>query len=225
MTEETDISDARTYFTRAAHSFDTLYDNQRSAFMRAVDRRFRSDMYVRFALTFELLSPMEHCTVLDVGCGSGPYLAEALKRGAEYVVGIDMAPTMLELASKRLSQFAPDTYSLKLGVFPDDRPPSAFDYAIVVGVMDYVSDPAVFLSALTGYVTKSAVLSFPSRHWFRTPVRKIRYRIKRCPVYFYDEMSIRDLLQRSGFRAVRVIKIAGAGMDYVVVAEPPLAES
>jgi 2-polyprenyl-3-methyl-5-hydroxy-6-metoxy-1,4-benzoquinol methylase len=38
--------------------------------------------------------------VLDVGCGSGDFCAQALARGAR-VSGIDAAPAMIEIASRR----------------------------------------------------------------------------------------------------------------------------
>jgi hypothetical protein len=89
-----------------------------------------------------------------------------------------------------------------------------------MGVMDYVSNPAHFLGSLLPIVRESAVLSFSSRHWFRTPIRKVRYKVRRCPVYFYDEDQIRRLSIEAGFRDVRIRKIPGAGMDYHVCLKP-----
>ena len=39
--------------------------------MCEVHRRFGSDMFIRFALTFEALGDLTETTALDVGCGSG----------------------------------------------------------------------------------------------------------------------------------------------------------
>ncbi len=61
---------------------------------------------------------------------------------------------------------------------------------------------------------QSAAVSFPSRHFLRTPLRKLRYRLRNCPVYFYDEPQIRRLGAEAGFSRVDVYKIPGAGMDY-----------
>lgn len=205
---------AADFFHRFAASFDTLYDGQRGRFMRWVDRRYRSDMFVRFAWTFERLGPLKGKTVLDIGCGSGPYILEALKRDAATVTGVDPAPAMIALAQKRLSaQGSAHRATLVTGFFPDVEVP-VHDYAIVMGVFDYLADPLVFLKKLREVTRESAQVSFPSRHWFRTPLRQARYRLRNCPVYFFDRRRIEMLAREAGFTAVEIRKIPGAGMDF-----------
>lgn len=221
-TTEAHDQEVGTYFDRAAITFDTFYDQRRSAFMQWVDRKFRSDMFERFRLTFEALAPLEGATVLDVGCGCGPYVVEAVRRGARRVVGLDMAEEMLELARRRVATAdCAEPCTFVLGAYPQDAPPEQFDCAIVMGVMDYVPDGLVFLSALAQQVRRRAVLSFPSTHWFRTPLRRVRYALKRCPVYFYDRARIESLMTSAGFEDVRITKIPGAGMDFVTSGCPP----
>ena len=57
--------------------------------------------------------------------------------------------------------------------------------------------------------------SFP-RYRVRTPIREVRYRLKRCPVYFYDDRHVHALGAAAGFASTEVDKIPGAGMDYFV---------
>jgi len=83
-----------------------------------------------------------------------------------------------------------------------------------------VADAQAFLNALRPLVKRLAVVSFPSEHWFRTTFRKLRYRLRRCPVYFYDEPSIRRLCSSAGFTDIRIQKIPGAGMDFHVCLRP-----
>jgi ubiquinone/menaquinone biosynthesis C-methylase UbiE len=213
-------SDAAKFFDNFAEAFDTIYDGKRNFFMRWVDRQFRSDMFIRFALSFATLGDLSGKTVLDVGCGSGPYVVEALKRGAQSVTAVDPAPTMLALVRERLKAAGfTGQCTLVEGAFPGIQV-QPHDYAIVMGVMDYIQDAPAFLSALRPLVKEAAVVSFPSKHWFRTPIRKFRYRLRRCPVYFYDEPGIRQLGLAAGFRTVKIQKIPGAGMDYHVCLRP-----
>jgi len=206
-----------TYFDKAATTFDTFYDHKRSAFMQWVDRKFRSDVFERYRLTFEALEPLNNKSVLDVGCGSGPYVVEAARRGSKRAVGFDMAQNMIDLGRQRATATGvADKCEFLLGTFPEDSPQETFDYAIVMGVMDYIADPLEFLSALARQIHISAVLSFPSKHWFRTPLRKARYWLKRCPVYFYEPLQIEELSKTAGFSSIKVEKIPGAGMDYFV---------
>src|SRR6516225_5216310 len=60
------------FFDDFAAAFDTLYDRKRGPFMRWVDERFRSDMFIRFRWTFEVFDGLQNKTVADIGCGSGP---------------------------------------------------------------------------------------------------------------------------------------------------------
>jgi len=211
---------ASVFFDRFAETFDTFYEGRRGRWMQWIDRAFRRDMYVRFARTFEVFGDLAGKTVLDIGCGSGVYAIEALRRGAERVVALDPAPGMLELVQSRLRGTALESRcELVLGAFPEVSPPPA-DHAIVMGVMDYVKDAEGFLRGLRAVVRTSAAVSFPSRHWLRTPLRKIRYALRTCPVYFYDAPQIQALGQRAGFNSVDVYKIPGAGMDFHVTLRP-----
>lgn len=205
------------FFNGFADAFDTFYDGKRSPTMQWVDQRFRRDMFLRYALTFDFLGDLDSKRVLDVGCGSGPYIAEALKRGALHVTGIDPAPRMLELARQRVSQLGmTGKVDLIEGYFPQTCPNGPFDAAIVMGLMDYVDDAPAFMRSLRSIVTGRVALSFPSTHWFRTPFRKVRYRMRRCPVRFYTRSDIESLARSIDVREYTLTKIPGAGMDYVL---------
>jgi ubiquinone/menaquinone biosynthesis C-methylase UbiE len=177
-------------------------------------------MYLRAEMTFEFLGSLNGKRVLDIGCGSGFYIANALKRGALHVTGIDPAPGMLALARQRVAaQGEEGRVSLIEGYFPEVVPPGRFDYAIVMGVLDYIEDPLHFLRELRKRIEVRAAVSFPSRHWFRTPLRQFRYRLRRCPVYFYTAERIQGLVASAGIPKCRLTKIPGAGMDYVACLE------
>ena len=211
---------AADFFDRFATTFDTLYDGRRGPFMRWVDQRFRSDMFVRFAWTFERMGPLQGKTVVDIGCGSGPYLVEALRREAKSVTGVDPAPGMIALAQKRLvDQGQSARATLMTGFFPAVDVP-VHDHAMVMGVFDYLADPLEFLKRLRQVTRISAQVSFPSRHWFRTPLRQIRYRLRKCPVYIFDFARIEALARQAGFSTVEIRQIPGAGMDFHVVLKP-----
>lgn len=211
---------AADFFDSFADTFDTLYDEKRGPFMRWVDQQFRSDMFIRFAWTFERMGPLAGKTVLDIGCGSGPYLVEALRNGAVSVTGLDPAPGMIALARQRLAQGRlEDRAHLITGYFPDTDVP-VHDHTIVMGVFDYLSDPLAFLVGLKRVTRETAQVSFPSRHWFRTPVRRVRYQLRNCPVYFFDDRQIEALARQAGFSTVEVRKISGRGMDYHVCLKP-----
>lgn len=205
------------FFNGFADDFDTFYDNRRSRFMQWVDQRFRSDMFVRFTMTFDYLGELDGRRVLDIGCGSGRYIVEALKRGALHVTGIDPAPRMLNLASERITQLGMDKkVEFMEGYFPETAPAGEFDFAIVMGVMDYVEDAPKFVRNLRTVIRRGAIVSLPSTHWFRTPFRGFRYYLRNCRVHFYTPTRIAKLMRDGGITDYKIMKIPGAGMDYVV---------
>lgn len=207
-----------TFFNGFADTFDTFYDGKRTPIMQWIDQRFRSDMFERFRLTFEYLGDLAGKSVLDIGCGSGPYLAEALHRGASRITGIDPAPRMLQLARERIDRRGGlDRLTLQEGYFPEARPAEKHNHAIVMGVLDYIPEPGPMLKAIVESVDTSAVVSFPSIHWLRTPIRRFRYNLRKCPVWFYDQRMIEALAEDSGARDFKITKIDGAGMDYVLL--------
>jgi 2-polyprenyl-3-methyl-5-hydroxy-6-metoxy-1,4-benzoquinol methylase len=207
-------NEAARFFHRFSKTFDTFYDGQRSPVLQWFDRHFRSDMFIRFERTFEVFGDLTGRSLLDIGCGSGVYVVEALRRGATTVTAMDPAANMLQLVRNRLAREGfSNQCAVTEGLFPQVCP-APHDHVIVMGVMDYVKDSVGFLMALRPVVKISAAISFPSRHWFRTPVRKVRYALRNCPVYFYNLDKIERMTRTAGFSSVVINKIPGAGMDY-----------
>jgi 2-polyprenyl-3-methyl-5-hydroxy-6-metoxy-1,4-benzoquinol methylase len=211
--------DTQTYFTRAASLFDSLYSEEKmSPLMRIVNKHLRRDIYERFLLTMGHIERHRLATVLDVGCGSGRYAAAMGVRGVERVVGIDFSPAMIELARTHTKDIpnADRIYSFQCGDYMQFETEERFDLVLAMGVFDYVADPVAMLSKMRAQARHSVLVSFPSVSWYRTPVRKVRYALKKCPVYFYTRDRIQDIAARAGFSSVEIQKIRGAGMDYIV---------
>jgi cyclopropane fatty-acyl-phospholipid synthase-like methyltransferase len=219
MTEKREDARAvRTYFEGEGVSFDTFYDGRRSAFVRWLDRKFRYDVVDRFKITFNAFGDLSGKSVLDVGCGSGPYIVEALRRGASRVVGVDLSENMLALAREKVAAMGMTTrVELVQADFAAWEPGEKFDATVVMGVMDYVGDAAGFIRKVAAATSARAAVSFPSISWWRSPIRRVRYLIKRCPLYLYDRRRVEAAVAGCGARDVEIIKIPGAGMDYVVL--------
>jgi len=207
-------SAVKRYFNRGADDFDAIYGGK-GRFGRWIDQHFRRDIYVRFRLAFETCGDVRGKTVLDIGCGGGRYAIEFAKRGAAQVVGLDFAPNMLMLARQRAKEFAvQDSCQFILGDFMHWDFDQRYDICIAIGVFDYVTQPRPFLQKMKSLANNCLVMSFPSKSPSRTPIRRVRYWLKRCPVYFYDRPTIESLL--NGMGVYRIIKIPGQGMDYFV---------
>ena len=207
-------SAVRRYFDKGAEGFDAIYHGK-GRFGQWIDRHFRQDMYERYRLTFETCGNVKGKAVLDIGCGSGRYSVEFARRGAAYVVGIDFAPNMLALARQHAKESGvQDCCEFILGDFLEVEFENNFNICVAIGIFDYVAKPQPFLEKMRASTSEWLIASFPSKSLIRTAIRKVRYRFKSCPLYFYDGGDIQSLL--SGMGEYRIIKIPGQGMDYFV---------
>jgi 2-polyprenyl-3-methyl-5-hydroxy-6-metoxy-1,4-benzoquinol methylase len=69
---------------------------------------------------------------------------ELARRGAARVLGVDFAPGMIEIAKQRAERTGvADRCTFTLGDFLTAGGDEKFDYAIVMGFMDYIADPAI----------------------------------------------------------------------------------
>lgn len=211
----TDVARVTDYFTRSAAAFDSLYsEHDQGAFMRWVNRRYRGDIYERFTRSLAHFQHYQLSSCLDIGCGSGRYARALLEVGVRRVVGVDVSAPMVELARQHTAGL--DGAELIVADFASFETAERFDAVLAMGFFDYVAEPAHVLDRMRALTTHSVVASFPSRHLYRTPIRRLRYWLKRCPVYFYDRDQIDALGGAAGFVRTEIEKIPGAGMDYFV---------
>jgi len=214
---KTEPDKAGEFFTGYASEFDDIYDvSERGGVVGWVNRVLRKTMAIRFTKTFETLQPMPGRSVLDVGCGSGRYIVPALHMGASRVVGIDLSQAMLDLAGDQARQEAErceGTVELLCGDFLSTPIGQPLDYAIVMGVMDYVSDAAAFLGKLKDSFTEKAVISFPVSENIWKWQRKVRYHLRGCPLHFYRRKRLEKLLADTAVASYTVEK---ADRDYFV---------
>jgi len=213
-----DRSDVKRYFEHSASAFDRLYDEgAASPLLRYLNRTFRSDIYQRYLMTLEHIRTHSLRSVLDVGCGPGRYFAGYAEAGIQTLLGIDFSAEMIALARRNADRLPLQGMDLRLvtGNFLEFRPGQPFDLAVAMGVFDYLRDPVEALHTLKGMSTHSVLVSFPSRSLVRTPLRRIRYYFKKCPVYFYRREALAEFGRTVGFSKIEIVKIKGAGMDYV----------
>jgi 2-polyprenyl-3-methyl-5-hydroxy-6-metoxy-1,4-benzoquinol methylase len=183
---------------------------------RIVNRLFRKSMRLRFIKTLEGCQPIEGKSVLDVGCGPGHYAISLAQRGAVRAVGLDFADGMLRLAAEHARQAAvEDRCEFRVGDFLEFAPVEPFDYVIVMGFMDYMSDPQAVIRKVLSLTRCRAFFSFPAAGGILAWQRRIRYR-KRCDLFLYRPEEIRQLF--TGFPGVQV-DISRIARDFFVTAK------
>lgn len=180
------------FFDGYAHDFDAIYGNKNGWFNTVINKLFRQTMERRYRKTLEGCSPIEGRSVLDIGCGPGHYSVALAKKGAAEVLGIDFADGMLQVARERAAQQGVTTCRFEKRDFLNFNFDRKFDYAVVMGFMDYASQPAEVVRKTLSLTAVRAFFSFPLDHGVLAWQRKLRYK-SRCELFLYKEAQVKQL--------------------------------
>jgi len=95
----------------------------------------------------------------------------------------------------------------------------SFNISLAIGVMDYVSDPVPLISRMRQVTTEKLIMTFPSKSTYRMAIRKTRYWIRGCPLYFYDSDDIERIMAKAEVDDYSITKLSGSDNsgDYFVV--------
>ena len=206
----------KTYFQKQAVRFDTIYEDRKNLFQKLVDRFFRQVVKDRFNLTFQEIRELRGKSVLDVGCGSGRYVFEFARRGANKIIGIDYAQEMIELAkgyAENMKEKAKCRFVC--GHFKDHDFREQFDYTVAMGLFDYLKNPSVYLAKMKSLTRSKIIASFPKKWTLRSLIRKIRLFWAGCPVYFYSQREVETLLKEN---QISEYKIFDLSRDFIIIA-------
>lgn len=202
--KDTTISDrVGHYFDKRARQFHRVY-HSKDWLEHTANRILRRAIYARSAVMAEETARLPSPTVLDVGSGTGVNAFAALERGARHVLGVDLATTMVEMARQgAIEHGVADRCEFKEGDFttwPEDQ---RFDLVTALGVFDYVGDAEAFLRKMCRLADRSVVASFPGRG-VRGRIRQVRYEMRGCPLFLFEENQVRDWVAKEGFTDVLV---------------------
>jgi 2-polyprenyl-3-methyl-5-hydroxy-6-metoxy-1,4-benzoquinol methylase len=141
-------------------------------------------------------------SVLDLGCATGSFLAEAARRGAS-TYGIDLNPQAIDRAHER----APDAH-LHVGVAADYPFPGVlFDAVVMIDFIEHVRDPEGELSVVREITRPGSrlVLSTPRvDSLLRATARKHWPQYREEHLTYFSRAGIGALLRRTGFSIVEV---------------------
>jgi SAM-dependent methyltransferase len=191
------------YWNNIAEEFDSIYTGKnKSAVARALDRYFRADIYGRFEWVMQHCGDIRGGSICDIGCGSGRFVAEFVRRGAGHVTGVDVAPEMIRLAEDLVAKDGvADRCDFAVADVLNWKPTRSFDVTIAIGFWDYIANPVERLRLIRSFTTGRFLSAWPRFWTWRMPVRKVRLEyILGCPVYFFREAEVYRMLGDAGFR-------------------------
>ena len=140
---------------------------------------------------------------------------------AESVVGIDFAQSAVDIASKLAkNDGVSDSCSFISADFKDCKFDDPFHISLAIGVMDYVSDPVDLISKMRETATEKLIMSFPSKSTYRMAIRKTRYWLRGCPLFFYNRDDIQRIFAKVGIQDYTIKKLSGCDNsgDFFVIA-------
>ena len=196
------------FFDSYAGDFDAIYGTKNTRLNRLLNRYLRASMRIRFEKVLSSCDPIQGKSVIDIGSGPGHFSISLARKGADHVLGVDFAESMNELATRHAEQAGvADRCRFDFGDFLEYEIPEQFDYAVVMGFMDYIADPSTVIRKVLLATRAKAMFSFPAAGGFLAWQRKLRYR-KRCELYMYTAAQLEELFRQAGDDSVRIEPIA-----------------
>ena len=196
------------FFDTYAKDFNAIYGNENTLVNGVVNKLFRKSMMMRYEKSLAGCQPVQGRTVIDIGCGPGHYAVALAAQGAARVLGVDFAPGMIDIAKKRAERAGvTDRCTFTLGDFLEVSGDEKFDYAIVMGFMDYIEDAGALMRKVLNVCRGKAFFSFPADGGPLAWQRRLRYR-SRCELYMYTEPQIRSLVSALGVKSSTIEPIS-----------------
>jgi 2-polyprenyl-3-methyl-5-hydroxy-6-metoxy-1,4-benzoquinol methylase len=203
-----DTSRTASFFDAYAKDFNAIYGNENTLVNAVVNKVFRKSMVLRYEKTIAGCQPIQGKSVIDIGCGPGHYSVALAEQGASRVLGVDFAPGMIDIARRGAERAGvTDRCTFTLGDFLEVSGDEKFDYAIVMGFMDYVEDAGALMRRVLGVCRGKAFFSFPAGGGPLAWQRQLRYK-SRCALYMYTEPQIRSLISALGVKSSSIEPIA-----------------
>ena len=208
----------RSYFDREAERFDAIYDERKPFVQRVVDRLFRGVVLERYRIICALAPLPGPFTVLDVGCGGGPYSLALARAGAREVVGVDVSESMISLARRAAEEAGlSGRCAFAVSSFQDFRSERSFHVVVATGYFDYLPEPLGDLAKMAKLCGGRIYATFPKRWELRVPTRKLRFWLSGGFVRFYSRAEVVGLFREAGIPPER-LALVDLGRDYLAVA-------
>lgn len=207
---ENQIKQVETFFHDYARDFDSIYsaEKAKTPWRQLIDDRLRSSMTDRYAMAMQVLLDESVNSILDVGCGPGRYVYDLARENKE-ILALDVAQGMLDLSKENLTKgnVPVDKVKYVLGDFLATRLDKKYDAAVLIGLFDYTPDPLAVIKKLKTEVNSFFVASFPDNVGPLAWQRKIRYSLRRCPLFLYSHSDVDSLMKSAGITKYKIQKL------------------
>jgi 2-polyprenyl-3-methyl-5-hydroxy-6-metoxy-1,4-benzoquinol methylase len=203
------------FFDGYSEKWDSLYGKERKKdpFSKFADEVLRAVIKRRLSTTLGFTKSEKIKTVLDAGCGSGQYVVEFAKQG-KHVTALDFAESMLKIAKKSVKDQKLAGVDFLQADFVEYEFSKKYDAVCAMGFFDYIEDPAPVLKKMADISNHEVYASFPKARGFLAIQRRIRYKLRSCPLWLYSEKRLLTILDQSGLNGK--YELVDLGRDWIV---------
>lgn len=205
------------------YSEDKLKSRLRASNLRAYNEkllnRYDVSVWVKFwigkwdsRVISEIGNNLPSVKILDVGCGTGRLLCSLGSAGAQNPAGTDIAPKIIELAGKNLSQRGIKA-DLKISDAENKLPwaNNTFEVATMTGVLHHFFMPLLALSEVFRILRRGGKLILIEPLFFM-PLKQavnlyLRFFTHEGDCRFYSRRQAEELLRKCGFGNVNSRKV------------------
>ena len=139
-----------------------IYDNETffEGYKKIRERKDNANETREKPILFKLLPDMTGKSVLDLGCGVGEHCGEYKKRGAKYILGVDLSEKMLEVAKNE----NPDIDFERADISDLSFVKQKFDVVCSSLAFHYVEDFEKLMKEIAGVLNDGGYLIFSQEH-------------------------------------------------------------
>ena len=203
------------FFDGYSEKWDSLYGKERKKdpLSKFADEVLRAVIKKRLSTSLKLSNTEKIKTVLDAGCGSGQYVVEFAKQGKQ-VTGLDFADSMLQIAKKSICDQKLKGVDFIHADFVDHKFSQKYDLICAMGFFDYQEDPVSVLKKMCQLSNYEIYASFPKAHGILAVQRRIRYKLRSCPLWLYSKSRLENILREVGVDGK--YELIDLGRDWIV---------
>lgn len=217
---EKNISEWGKFYHEIAHSDEKL---DAPGWLTPLYRRFITPieakvMTERFRLTIDFIDRfvVSKTVAVDIGCGTGIFTVEMLKRGA-FVKAVDIAESSLRLTRSLVEDLVPDATHrveyLQVDVSQQRLPES--DVALAMGVTPYVEDLGSFYENILPTTNVLYCLILDPYNWANL-VRRFLPFLNVRHLHWFDRRLVDSLLAKHNWRLISRRNLGTGFLDIAV---------
>ena len=203
---------------KAEKGIKKMYDKLAKEYHDKRRKKSPYNEYTEMPMTLKLLGNVKGKKILDLGCGSGIYVKELIKKGAK-IKAMDISSELIKIARQENPKI-----EFKIGSISKKLPYKKGEFDIVLGalVMHYIDNWTPAFKEIKRVLKPKGLFVFSTENPFRTAVKRIAYKgkkFKEVKNYFDEKLKVNKIKTPEGknITIMRYRKTYETIMKYILI--------